>query len=114
LESARMIRMIEQEALGVSDAYPLREMLGELRSSVWRDVDDAGETDALRRSLQRGYLSRMEYLLSAPETQATDIVPLIRGELRYLSDELEEAGSRTRDEVLLLHIRDIQARIGRI
>lgn len=114
LESARMGRMIEQELIGASDGYTLREMLADLRAAIWRDISDLRETDALRRSLQRGYLERMEYLLSAGETRRTDIVPLVRGELQILADEMAEVEERTRDDILLLHIRDIRARLERL
>jgi hypothetical protein len=77
-------------------------------------VDDPVLTDPLRRSLQRGYVTRMEYLLDAPETRSTDIAPLARGELRRLGEELQAAQARASNELLRLHIDDIQARIVRI
>jgi len=114
LDTARMKRMIEQDLLGVAGAYSLPEMLSTLRAMVWTGVEDPALTDSLRRSLQRGYIARMEYLLDAPETRSTDIAPLARGELRRLGEELASAQDRAASELLRLHIDDIQARIGRI
>jgi hypothetical protein len=114
LETAKMKRMIEQEVLGIEDAYTLRQMLSDLRSAVWRGVNDPATTDPLRRTLQRGYLTRMAYLLEAPESLATDIAPLARGELLRLTEQLNAARERTSDEVLILHLDDIRARIERI
>jgi hypothetical protein len=77
-------------------------------------VNDPATTDPLRRTLQRGYLTRMAYLLEAPESLATDIAPLARGELLRLTEQLNATRERTSDEVLILHLDDIRARIERI
>jgi len=114
LDTARMKRMIEQEILGVEGRYTLSSMLSDLRSAIWDGVEDPMETDPLRRALQRGYLTRMEYLISAPETRSTDIAPLARGELRRLQEELGAARERAVSDLLILHIDDILDRITRV
>ena len=76
-----MKRMIEQEALFGRDAYPLAEMLEDVRASVWRELAAGEPMDPFRRNLQRGYVNRMEALLANEEARATDIAPLVRGQL---------------------------------
>jgi hypothetical protein len=114
LETAKMKRMIEQELLAGEDSYSLVELLSDLRTAVWSELDDPARTDPLRRSLQRGYVARMEYLLEAPESRSTDIAPLARGQLRRVLDDLAVARERTSDDLLLLHIDDLRTRVARI
>jgi hypothetical protein len=120
LNSARLERMVEQQALDGTAAYAPAEMLDDLRGSVWRELEGGESADTFRRNLQRGYLHRMLALLeegpddppSPPgdyrpdldtqgfddlelrtpfHLQQTDVVPLVREQLQLLADELETA-----------------------
>ncbi len=114
LNVARMKRLIEQEALLGSAAYTLPQMLGELRTAIWRELSAGAAIDPYRRNLQRAYVSRMEELMSDEDASATDIAPLARGQLRTLDSEVAGAVGRTSDATTRLHLEDILARIDAI
>jgi len=109
----RLKRLIEQETLFGAEAYPLLEMLTEVRHSIWRELGDHRPVDAYRRNLQRGYLDRMEALLGDSEAQASDIGPLVRGQLGSLAREVRTALEASSDEVTRLHLEDVMARLDR-
>ena len=110
----RMTRLLEREALNHADTYPLREMLADLRGSIWSELDGGDSVDAFRRNLQRGYLDRMATLLEDEDAQASDIAPFLRGELRALEGEVADALQQGPDEVTRLHLEDVLIRIERI
>ncbi|MCH7565083.1 MAG: zinc-dependent metalloprotease [Gemmatimonadetes bacterium] len=133
LDPARMQRMIESEVFDAG-AYPLVEYLDDLKNGVWRELAGAEPTDTYRRNLQRGYLERLEWLMteeptppptfggggpprnSAPEVDVSqsDIRPLVRAQLNEIRTEAESASTRTRDRMTRYHLEDIVERINAI
>ncbi|NIR58323.1 MAG: zinc-dependent metalloprotease, partial [Gammaproteobacteria bacterium] len=100
-------------------AYTIGEMLGELRAAVWSELRSGRSINVYRRNLQRGYLERMEWLMSE-EPEATsffspgymtqvdvpqsDIRPFVRGELATLKGEINRALGRRLDRAARLHL----------
>ncbi len=113
LSVPRMKRLVEQEAFRGNDAYTLGEMLDDLRSGVWTEVESGRDTDAYRRNLQRAHLSRLEALMQDEEADRSDVAPFVRGQLATLRDELAAAGQRTSHRATRLHFHDAIARIDR-
>ncbi len=114
LDVNRMKRLIEQEALAGPGAYGLQEMLLDLRGAVWTELDRSSSIDPFRRNLQRGYLGRIEILLENDEARASDIAPLIRGELEAVSAVAKDGAVASVDELTRLHLGDVIARIEEI
>lgn len=114
LNVSRMKRQIEQEALLGSDAYGLQEMLSDLRRSVWTELDTGSPIDPFRRNLQRGYLDRVQTLLEDEAARASDIAPLMRGELKTVSRAAEDSRLASPDELTQLHLEDVITRIDEI
>ena len=110
----RMKRLSEQAALGGPEAYSLGEMLADLRRAVWREFEAAGPVDPYRRNLQRGYVDEVEELLGSEAALATDIAPLLRGELRAIREAARAAARAAADPMTGLHAEDVAARIGEI
>jgi hypothetical protein len=110
----RLKRVVEQEALGVSDPYPLAELMDDLRSAIWRELAGGQAIDPYRRNLQRAHVERLEWLMEHEEAARTDIVPQARGQLRILLDQVRSAAGRTSDSASRLHLQDVEARIQRI
>jgi hypothetical protein len=129
LDPRRMERLVEAEAKLGDEAYTLGEMLDQLRGEVWSELARGAATDAFRRNLQRGYLERMEYLMTeepAPlpgffagrlndvDVSQSDIRAFVRGQLTTLQGEIRSALNRTRDRATRLHLQDALVRIDEI
>ncbi|GIV61063.1 MAG: glutaminyl-tRNA synthetase [Rhodothermaceae bacterium] len=131
LDPQRLARMIEAEALMGDATYTPLEMLDDLRAGLWRELARGEAIDPYRRNLQRGYLERLEYLMTEEITpppaafrefvgftpvdvSQSDIRALARGELQTLRREVQRARSRTRDRMTRLHLDDVLARIDAI
>jgi hypothetical protein len=107
----RMNRLIEQSALGGHDAYGLDEFLSDVRLAIWGGLGPGDVADPFRRNLQRSYLDRMAALMEDPAALATDIAPLVRGELEELRTAALSAAPTAGDRVTRLHLQDVAARI---
>jgi len=130
LDPSRMQRLTEGEAQLGADAYPLVDLLEDVREGVWTELSAATPIDVHRRALQRAYVERMEYLMTqelniptaffgfggftAVDVSQSDIRALVRGELVTLSSQAARAAGRTADRMTRLHLEDIVIRVDRI
>lgn len=134
LEPQRLARLIEIHATREGgDPYAPTAMLTDLREGVWSELKTAETIGPQRRNLQRGYLDAMENLMNAevdysdvPEplldfvvktpvdVSQSDIRALVRGELRALRSNVEQALRGAPDEMTERHLRDVLVRIDRI
>jgi hypothetical protein len=129
----RMGRLIEQEAKLGNRAYTLSEMFRDTRRAVWGDLTGGPAPDTYKRNLQRGYIDRMQFLMTqeppAPaagipaqflalfprmNVSQSDIRALARAELESLERETSAAAGRTANPLLRAHYRDAAVRIGRV
>jgi len=124
LDPRRMQRIIESEVFDAG-AYPLVEYLDDLKEGVFSELDSGEPIDTYRRSLQRAYLERLEYLMTeepaAPPAAAgnnitrvdvsqSDIRPLSRAQLREIMEDARWAAGRTEDRVTRAHLVDLADR----
>ncbi|MEZ4703353.1 MAG: zinc-dependent metalloprotease [Rhodothermales bacterium] len=130
LDPQRLARMMEAEVMMGDETYTPAELFADLRGSIWTELGTTGSIDAFRRNLQRGYLERLEYLMTqeAPPTPAffasfgytnvdvsqSDIRAYVRGELETLQTEVDRALARRGDTMRRLHLQDVKARIEKI
>ncbi|MFQ5688643.1 MAG: zinc-dependent metalloprotease [Gemmatimonadota bacterium] len=129
LDPRRMARMIEVDARSSADAYSLGEMLTDLRGAVWGELASGKSIGTYRRNLQRGYLDRMEWLMTEEpaalpaffrafatpvNVSQSDIRAFVRGELETLNREIGRTLSRRLDRTTRLHLRDARERIDHI
>ena len=130
LDPQRLARMIEAETMMGADTYTCAEMLADLRRGLWAELGHGG-IDTYRRNLQRGYLERLEYLMTEEVTpppaafrqffgftpvdvSQSDIRALARGELQALKTDVARALRGTRDHMTRLHLEDVLVRIDDI
>jgi hypothetical protein len=125
----RMGRLIEQQATLGSQAYALTDLFRDVHRAVWSDASP----DTYKRNLQRGYIDRMNFLMTqeAPAPPAnipaqflalfprmnvsqSDIRALARADLESLERETTAAAARATDALVRAHYRDAAVRIGRI
>jgi hypothetical protein len=131
---SRLNRLIEYEALAAKsgDAYTVGELLRDLRAGVWGELSASNvKIDVYRRNLQRAYIEAIERQIAPPDTPDTpppaapggppvpprftsDARPLLRGHLVELDRAVQNALSRTRDEVTRLHLQDVRLQIENI
>lgn len=108
LRDDRLGRLVEAEAVGDGDAYPLDEMLEDLRSGIWEELGRRSvEVDAYRRNLQRAWVEAMADKLDGP----SDTRALARGELREVRDRIDDRLGRAGDRETRMHLMDVRDRI---
>ncbi|MBV9772564.1 MAG: zinc-dependent metalloprotease [Gemmatimonadetes bacterium] len=130
-DDGRMNRLLEQEALSPSTAYPLAQMLDDVRRGVWAELYTGSPTaDAYRRELQMDFLSVIDRKLNPPaptpgaqtgfqfggrqQPLSDDAKSELRGELTTLRAEIQRALPRTTDRATQLHLQGAVHRIDDI
>ncbi len=115
LSSARIARLVEQEALDGPTAYRPLEFLGDVRKGVWSEFYNgpAVKVDAYRRNLQRAYVETLADRINGRLAAVDDSRAFFRGELKTLDADLRTAMARTTDRETRLHIDDVRTQIER-
>lgn len=139
LVNDRLLRLTEYETLTGSRAaaYPLSEMLSDLRRGLWSELGKPSVViDAFRRNLQRAFLSQANAKINGGASQAVVIIipggeparreptasagpnldarALLRSELVKLNAEIAAALPRSSDASTRAHLQDSRAQIDRI
>ncbi|MBC6994078.1 zinc-dependent metalloprotease [Neolewinella lacunae] len=110
LRMDRLTRLIEQEALyGRTVAYPLTEMLGDVRRGIWSELTPGKDIDAFRRNLQRSHVMRLAQLLKEDAAKRTDVSAAVRAELLNIQAAANAATARYGSGMVRNHLRDIVA-----
>lgn len=128
LSLGKMQRLIEAETFNGNDAYALTDMMRDLRNGVWSELRTGKKIDTYRRNLQRAYIDRLAYLMTAKDqsgrsrspyikatavnTSQSDIRAVVRAELVALRSQLRSA--RGADSMSKIHIADALERIDAI
>ncbi len=130
LDPQRIARLIEYETRS-SNVYSPYEFMDDVRASVWSELSGGSEINVYRRNLQRAYVERLEYLMTAelPSIPAafrqrvgwtqinvsqSDIRPMVREQLEHLQRDVERAKNRTSHRATVAHLNDIERRIDNI
>ncbi|RCW94144.1 uncharacterized protein DUF5118 [Winogradskyella arenosi] len=128
LSLGKMQRLIEAYTYD-NKAYALTDMMSDLRQGVWSELRTGKKIDTYRRNLQRAYIDRLEYLMTAESprqsrrssayvkvtpvnTSQSDIRAVVRAELTTLKNQLRSA--RGGDTMSKIHIADAIERINLI
>ena len=137
MNSARFSRLIEQEAIDGSAAYPPSEFLATVRKGVWRELDAPQvKVDAYRRALQHTYLDLVNAKLNPPPAAAAaafpgqapgggrggrggaaaseDEKPMYRAELRALGASVNAAIAKAADHETKAHLEGVRDEIAKI
>ena len=130
LEPRRMTRLNESQ-LAAPGSYSLGELFGDVHQAVWTELSSARPVvDNFRRDLQRGWLDRIQFLMTADVPAPTfpprftppagfvnvtmtqsDIRAFARGELVELRGQIRTSLIRVTDRNTRLHLNDVLARI---
>jgi len=126
----RIGRLIDAETLH-TNYYSALEMLRELRKGLWSEMRLGSNVSIYRRNLQRSYLDRMAYLMTAEiptnrfnflgfesplvyNVNTSDVRSLVRGELKTLRSQLRNAKARNVNTLTKYHYEDAIARIEQL
>jgi hypothetical protein len=115
LNSARLQRLVEQDALDGTAAYAPLDFLGDVRRGVWTEIygSAAPKIDAYRRNLQRAYVETLSSRVNGSQAQSDDTRAFFRGELKALDNDLAATLPRQPDRATQLHIEDVRMQIAR-
>jgi hypothetical protein len=115
LSSARVLRLVEQEAIDGPAAYAPLDFLADVRRGIWSEIysDGPAPVDAYRRNLQRAYVDTLSSRVNGAQAASDDARAFFRGELRTLDGDLNTAAQRQTDRATLLHIQDVRTQIAR-
>jgi hypothetical protein len=118
MSSARIGRLVEQEAIDGPLAYKPSEFLTDVRKGIFTEmygpIGREVKIDAYRRNLQRGYLDLMATRLNGAQRATDDQRPMFRGELRSLAADAATALTRTTDRDTRLHLEDVRDQVAKI
>src|SRR5690606_10948850 len=131
LDFGRMARMSENETINGNNDYSLLNMMQDLRTGIFSELNSGKAIDMYRRNLQRSYIDRMEYLMTkdqAPiparlrryvsrtnvDVSQSDIRPVVRAELKSLQSSIKSGLGRTGDRMTRIHLQDLLERIDAI
>jgi hypothetical protein len=116
LSSARVSRLVEQEALDGATAYAPLDFLADVRKGIFSEIygatpgQSAQPIDAYRRNLQRAYVETLSNRINGAQAQSDDVRAFFRGELKALDSSL---ASSSRDRETALHLEDLHLQIAR-
>jgi hypothetical protein len=128
LDLGRMMRMIENETLNGTNSYSLISMMNDLQSGIWSELNTGKNIDTYRRNLQRAYVDRLGYLMTAKDIKPSgrkssyvkttsvtvnqsDIVAVVRGELNRVKAAAQRAALATTNTNTKYHLQDIAKRV---
>ena len=129
LQVGRMARLIEHETLYGGEAYPLTEMMYDLRRGIWSELRTGASIDTYRRNLQKAHIDRLEYLMTAENqrgstrgwgwrtsvnTSQSDIRSMARAELNRLKTDISNGLKRNPRGMSRYHLQDALERINSI
>ena len=130
LEPRRMQRLSESQAVAPG-SYGVGDLFGDVHQAIWTELSAAHPViDNFRRDLQRGWLDRIQFLMTQelpPPTfppgftppagfvnvtmSQSDIRAFARGELTDLRTQARASLVRVTDRPTRLHLNDVLARI---
>lgn len=131
LSLGKLARIIENQTMNGKEAYPLLEMMTDLRKGLWSEIRNGNKIDTYRRNLQKAHIERLAYLMTAENesqngdsggyrkstpinTSQSDIRSVARAELNILRKDLKNAINRTADPMSRYHLQDALERIDLI
>lgn len=127
----KMARLVENEVANGTEAYTLVEMMDDLRKGIWSELSSGRKIDTYRRNLQKAYVDRLAYLMTAEDqkklpdfggyrkstavnTSQSDIRSVARAELNLLKRDVRNAIGRISDRMSRYHLQDVEERIDHI
>lgn len=130
--AARLYRMTTCSERYGAAAYPVHELVEDVKKEVWSELDTKKPIDDLRRNLQRAYVQALADLINPPAAAAaapagiprqflslfftgdiktTDVPSIARANLNELKNQITAVIPGTSDKLTKYHLQDIVERI---
>ncbi len=123
-------RLIEWDERSDGDTYTPFELMDDLRSTIWSELDsNSPQIDVFRRNLQRSYIERMEFLMTQEPAQPqqqfgggdsevdvsqSDIRPMVREQLQMLLEDVQNSTGSAANRATEVHLEDVVRRIEEV
>ncbi|MDG2343438.1 MAG: zinc-dependent metalloprotease [Flavobacteriales bacterium] len=131
LDFARLARVIENSAVNDKASYSLIELFSDIQNGIWSEVKAGNEIDVYRRSLQKAYVERLDYLINKDQAEIkglekyslrrtsitisqSDIISVSRAKLEELKRLINKKLPTYSDEISKYHLKDMVFRIDLI
>ena len=131
LDFSRLGRIIENKLINGNKAYSLIELINDLENEIWSELKTNKAITLYRRSLQKSYLERIDYLINTKDEEIkgmdkyslrrtkfkinqSDMVSILRGKLEELQLNVKKAIAKQTDQESTYHLKDIYNRISQI
>ena len=109
-----MARMLDNEFMHPDrQVYTLKEMVNDVSKAIWNDVFAGAKSDAVKRALQRSYVTHLEGIVRDRKNTAaqTDIDAILKASLRSIEAKLK---TKSKSDIAGEHYQDILDRIKAI
>ena len=134
LSASRLNRLLDMEVLDPEKAYPIAELVGDVKAGVWEELKtEAPKVDPIRRALQRTFVETLKAEFNdAPPQQNTVVIgrrtislgdgggrnyelrAVARVTLRELKKEIDQVLPKVKDSSTKMHLMDLSAEIADI
>jgi hypothetical protein len=133
LRRPRLDNMVKAATIGSqNEAYPVIELLDDLKSGIWTELGTSGKIDVYRRQLQHAYIERMDAILNPKSSTPTgdlaaiislissmsdpdgvDITGSVRNHLKSLKADVSRTSKTSTDRITRIHLEDMDRRIDK-
>ncbi|HEY8387381.1 MAG TPA: zinc-dependent metalloprotease [Parasegetibacter sp.] len=132
LSASTMNKLINAELALGAEAYTLPEMMNDLKSYIWTELNSRSAVSVYRRNLQKSYVEQLAALINPPAPAATggaagnlaamlggggssakksDVISVAKGTLKALKNEIKAAIPGVTDSMTRYHLEDVLERI---
>lgn len=115
LDIKRLNNIIDNQNRFGKKVYPVDAYLGTIHKGIWKELESPGKVsvDSHRRSLQKCYFGAMLAIIASKDagTAESDVSSLVKADMQQLQSEIRLAIPRTKDNLTLYHLKDMQGRI---
>lgn len=129
LDPQKLARLLDGETRWDGDQYTVAELMADMRGAIFSELSSGAMIDSYRRNLQRGYVDRLEYLMTLDfnatgfladfgfqsiDADESDLRMLVKGELETLQGMVDRGAERSRHAFTVMHLNDLSDRIEHI
>jgi len=118
LDRERIQRMLEGESFNSKKTYTYLEMMDDLRKGLWIELYQGRPSTIYRRSLQKAWIERMDYLIHMDSKDSfqkdSDIGSVAYFELNVLKAAIDRNAFKIKDRMTRVHLDDCIRKIKQI